>query len=254
MDRNITYGADGGIKISFGRGTIHQAFEDRTVGGVNFGYDEDNDFGVTYIEGKLYSPKVLDIAISGQDGEEKTVLVKYVNDDGYVAEKTYKTLDASLVDAMIQAALPAPEQQDTYSAGDYIGIEDDPEDEKNHIVSVRYDDIYARIRENITDDLDVSAIRDAVGEIGENYVIGIEQSEEQHRPETDTFVARTVVDGEYADVSINVPTDDFYNRVNEHELTTDASIADLEERKANKDDIHEEWKDVHDLLEEARNE
>ena len=39
MEENNIYGADGQVKISFGRGTIHQAYEDRTIGGVNFGYD-----------------------------------------------------------------------------------------------------------------------------------------------------------------------------------------------------------------------
>ena len=108
MEENNIYGTDGQVKISFGRGTIHQAYEDRTIGGVNFGYDAENDFGVTYIEGKLYSSKVLNLTISGDT--EKTVLVKYVNDEGYVAEKSFKTVDASLVEQMIQAAQPEPEE------------------------------------------------------------------------------------------------------------------------------------------------
>ena len=96
MEENNIYGADSQVKISFGRGTIRQAYEDRTIGGVNFGYDAENDFGVTFIEGKLYSSKVLNLTISGDT--EKTVLVKYVNDEGYVAEKSFETVDASLVE------------------------------------------------------------------------------------------------------------------------------------------------------------
>ena len=228
MEENNIYGADGQVKISFGRGTIHQAYEDRTIGGVNFGYDAENDFGVTYIEGKLYSSKVLNLTISGDT--EKTVLVKYVNDEGYVAEKSFKTVDASLVEQMIQAAQPEPQEPTTYSEGDYIGIVADPENEKNFIVSVKYDELLGKIREDLINDIDISTLKDDVDTLKEE-------------------VAELYVDASTLHNDVSTLAED----LSDAELATANAIADLEERKADKGDVYTVWKDVHDLLEDARN-
>ena len=228
MEENNIYGADGQVKISFGRGTIHQAYEDRTIGGVNFGYDAENDFGVTYIEGKLYSSKVLNLTISGDT--EKTVLVKYVNDEGYVAEKSFKTVDASLVEQMIQAAQPEPQEPTTYSEGDYIGIVADPENEKNFIVSVKYDELLGKIREDLINDIDISTLKDDVDTLKEE-------------------VAELYVDASTLQNDVSTLAED----LSDAELATANAIADLEERKADKGDVYTVWKDVHDLLEDARN-
>ena len=228
MEENNIYGADGQVKISFGRGTIHQAYEDRTIGGVNFGYDAENDFGVTFIEGKLYSSKVLNLTISGDT--EKTVLVKYVNDEGYVAEKSFKTVDASLVEQMIQASQPEPEEPITYSEGDYIGIVAEPGNEKNFIVSVKYDELLGKIREDLINDIDISTLKDDVDTLKEE-------------------VAELYVDAStlHSDVST------LAEELSDSRLATSNAIADLEERKADKGDVCTIWKDVHDLLEDAHN-
>lgn len=227
MEENNIYGADGQVKISFGRGTIHQAYEDRTIGGVNFGYDAENDFGVTFIEGKLYSSKVLNLTISGDT--EKTVLVKYVNDEGYVAEKPFKTVDASLVEQMIQASQPEPERI-TYSEGDYIGIVADPGNDKNFIVSVKYDELLGKIREELINDIDISTLKDDVDTLKED-------------------VAELYVDASTLHSDVSALAED----LSDAELATAAAITDLENRKADKGDVYTVWKDVHDLLEDAHN-
>ncbi len=250
MGDNNNYNSEEQIKISFGRGTIFQAFDDRTIGGVNFGYDSDNDFGVTYIEGKLYSSKILDILISGDEGE-KTILVKYVNESGYVAEKTYKTVDASIVEQMISAAQP---EEHTYSEGEYIGIVQDPDNEKNFIVSVKYDELYDKIREDIINDIDVSAIQDDVDSIKRSYVKDIYKSEEDSNNEfVDTYVSVVKKNDSENYIDINVPKEEFYEQLVEQELATAAALIDLNVRKADKEEVYLKWKDVHDLLNEARN-
>ena len=55
-----------GPLVSFGFGTVQQAWDDRTVGGINYGYHIDEqtgrDYGVQYMEGMLISSRVLDIS------------------------------------------------------------------------------------------------------------------------------------------------------------------------------------------------
>ena len=87
-DYTILGAAGEPVKISFGRGTIKQAYDDRTVGGVNFGYDEEHDFGAIFIEGQLYSPRVLDIELSDNDNGTKNIKILYVDTEGYVQEKS----------------------------------------------------------------------------------------------------------------------------------------------------------------------
>ena len=250
MEDNNIYGADGQVKISFGRGTVHQAYEDRTVGGVNFGYDAENDFGVTYIEGKLYSSRVLNLTISGAEDAEKTILVKYVNADGFVAEKSFKTTDAALVQQMIDAAAP---EEKTYTEGDYIGIVADPENDKNFIVSVKYDELIAKVREDLLGDIDVSALKDEVDAIEHSYVKDVQQADVNLNDDVDTFTVRISKEGTESDVDINVPKADFYEGLREDKAAVDAAISDLDDRKADKGDVCTIWKDVHELLEDARN-
>ena len=69
------YGSGSGKLVSFGFGTIQQAYNDRTVGGINYGHETDlvsgHDFGCQYMEGMLISSRVLDITFgaANEDGE-----------------------------------------------------------------------------------------------------------------------------------------------------------------------------------------
>ena len=141
------------VKISFGRGTIKQAFDDRTVGGVNFGYDDEHDSGAIFIEGKLFSSRVLDIVLSDNSDNSKNVKILYVDSEGYVQEKIFETTDKQLVDDLISAAIASAKTETEqmvdekiaeveipeYKPGDYIGIEPEEGDTGNFIVSIKYD-------------------------------------------------------------------------------------------------------------------
>lgn len=107
IDDNV-YGA-GGKLVSFGFGTIAQAYDDRTVGGINYGHDTDlvtgHDFGCQYMEGMLISSRVLDITVGAKNANGETpVRVVYV-DAGEVKSENFVTVDKELVDALIEAAM-----------------------------------------------------------------------------------------------------------------------------------------------------
>ena len=107
IDDNV-YGA-GGKLVSFGFGTIAQAYADRTVGGINYGHDTDlvtgHDFGCQYMEGMLISSRVLDITVGAKNANGETpVRVVYV-DAGEVKSQNFVTVDKELVDTLIDAAM-----------------------------------------------------------------------------------------------------------------------------------------------------
>lgn len=153
------YGSGSGKLVSFGFGTIQQAYNDRTVGGINYGYNEDlitgRDFGCQYLEGKLISSRVLDITFGdANENGETPVRVLFAN-NGVVESQEFKTVDKALVDALITAAktqidaevdqkiadvsVDVPE----YHEGDYIAIVPEDSIEPAYQVKVRYDELFA---------------------------------------------------------------------------------------------------------------
>lgn len=194
------YGA-GGKLVSFGFGTIAQAYADRTVGGINYGHDTDlvtgHDFGCQYMEGMLISSRVLDITVGAKNANGETpVRVVYV-DAGEVKSENFVTVDKELVDALIEAAMQNVdtsvdekvasaiqtadehlnaavadlEQQiadvsvfvPEYEGSEYIKIAPDG---SNYIVSVKYDELFTKVRE----DLNIEGIDSTLEELGAQYV------------------------------------------------------------------------------------
>jgi len=194
------YGA-GGKLVSFGFGTIAQAYADRTVGGINYGHDTDlvtgHDFGCQYMEGMLISSRVLDITVGAKNANGETpVRVVYV-DAGEVKSQNFVTVDKELVDTLIDAAMQNVdtsvdekvasavqtadehlsaavadlEQQiadvsvfvPEYEGSEYIKIAPDG---SNFIVSVKYDELFTKVRE----DLNIEGIDSTLEELGAQYV------------------------------------------------------------------------------------
>ena len=263
------------VKISFGRGTITQAHDDRTVGGVNFGYDDSHDFGVTYIEGKLYSSRVLDIVLSANEDGTENVKIFYVDDEGTVQEKDFRTADRELIDLLISTAVSeaktqidaetdekiaqAGQQVPEYRDSDYIAIvpednaggegEEGEDDEESGIrpafqVRVRYDELFTQIREDLHIE-DAEQDERLIG-IEHGYATGVESTGVSADERTESFRAtmksRETKDDEFTvtGTDFRVPTDHFYE-------VLDASIADIYGQLEKKAD----WQDVHDLLNTA---
>ncbi len=196
------YGA-GGKLVSFGFGTIAQAYADRTVGGINYGHDTDlvtgHDFGCQYMEGMLISSRVLDITVGAKNANGETpVRVVYV-DAGEVKSQNFVTVDKELVDTLIDAAMQnidtsvdekvavavqtADEHLNAavadleqkiadvsisvfipeYEGSEYIKIAPDG---SNFIVSVKYDELFTKVK----DDLNIEGIDSTLEELGAQYV------------------------------------------------------------------------------------
>ena len=192
-----TLGAGGSKLVSFGFGTIEQAFNDRTVGGINYGHNEDmvtgHDFGCQYMEGMLISSRVLDITVgAANDAGETPVRVLYV-DEGEVKSENFVTVDKALVDTLIGAAKEqfdssiegidaavgelavAVDEIETkladistfvpvYEGSEYVNIAPDG---SNYIVSVKYDELLGAVRS----DLDIDGIDSSIDELNEKYIV-----------------------------------------------------------------------------------
>ena len=191
-----TLGAGNSKLVSFGFGTIEQAFNDRTVGGINYGHNEDivtgHDFGCQYMEGMLISSRVLDITVgaANEDGETP-VRVLYV-DEGQVKAENFVTVDKALVNTLIDAAKGqvdasiegidaavgelaiAVDELETkvadistyvpkYEGSEYVNIAPDG---SNYIVSVKYDGLLGSVR----DDLGVDVLDASVASLDEKYI------------------------------------------------------------------------------------
>jgi len=206
MKNNIKVNDDkvysaGGKLVSFGFGTIAQAYADRTVGGINYGHDTDivtgHDFGCQYMEGMLISSRVLDITVGSTNAEGETpVRVVYV-DEGEVKSQNFVTIDKELVDALIEAAMQnidssvdekiagAVQTADEHLNAAVAGLEEQiadvsvfvPEyesseyiqiapDGSNYVVSVKYDELFAKVK----NDLNIDGIDSTLEELGAQYV------------------------------------------------------------------------------------
>ena len=101
------YGGTGPL-VSFGFGTVQQAYDDRTIGGINYGYHTDletgRDFGVQYMEGMLISSRVLDITFGAVNSLGETPVKVTFAENGEVVTREFKTVDSVLVNALITAA------------------------------------------------------------------------------------------------------------------------------------------------------
>jgi hypothetical protein len=163
------YGSGTGPLVSFGFGTVQQAYDDRTVGGINYGYHTDaetgRDFGVQYMEGMLISSRVLDITFGAVDSLGETPVKVTFAENGEVVTREFKTVDSVLVNALIAAAKQqieadvdqkiadisiAPDVPE-YIGGDYISIvpSDDESIHENYLVNVMYDELYHQIKEDL---------------------------------------------------------------------------------------------------------
>lgn len=249
------------VKISFGRGTIKQAFDDRTVGGVNFGYDDEHDFGAIFIEGKLFSPRVLDIVLSDNSDNSKNVKILYVDNEGYVQEKSFETTDKQLVDDLISAAIATAKTETeqmvdekiaeveipTYKPGDYIGIESEEGDTGNFVVSIKYDQLFQQVKEDLH--IEDEEQDERILNIEHGYTVGVASNGVSLDERTESFRAtmksRNAKDEEFVETTTDfkVPTDLFYENL-------DRTVADIYEQLSQKSD----WKDVHELLNEYQEE
>lgn len=251
------------VKISFGRGTIKQAYDDRTIGGVNFGYDDENDFGAIFIEGKLYSPRVLDIVLSDNEDGTKNVKILYVDGEGIVREKSFDSSDKTLIDTLINAAVEEAKTQinaetdekitesvPEYHEGEYIAIvPEDTDGEEENItpafqVRVRYDQLFAQIREDLH--IEDAEQDERLINIEHDYTTAVESTGVSEDNRTESFKAtmksRETKDERFTvtETDFKVPTDHFYEAL-------DSSLADIYSQLEKKTD----WQDVHDLLNEA---
>lgn len=257
-DYTILGAAGEPVKISFGRGTIKQAYDDRTVGGVNFGYDEEHDFGAIFIEGQLYSPRVLDIELSDNDNGTKNIKILYVDTEGYVQEKSFETTDKQLVDDLISAAIAAQQTSTeemvdekiaeikipAYKPGDYIGIEPEEGETGDFVVSIKYNELFQQIKEDLH--IEDEEQDERILNIEHGYTVGVESLGVSEDEKTESFRAtkksRETKEEEFVEknTDFKVPTDRFYEELDEH-------IADIYNQLSKKSD----WKDVHDLLNES---
>jgi len=89
-----------------------------------------------------------------------TVTVKFLNDANEVSEMTFKTVDESLIQMLIDGS--GSEGGPVYMAGEYIDI-----DASTHAISVDYDPLYNKIKADLI-----------AGGIGDQTEINIHQSEE----------------------------------------------------------------------------
>lgn len=252
----MIYGADGQVKISFGRGTILQAYEDRTLGGVNYGTDtvDGVDFGVTYIEGKLYSSRVLNLDIRETNGDGTEIEATFVGLDGTIQKQTFNTVDKHLVDTLIDAAVFDSSVRE-YKSGEFINIEPEAGTGGNYIVNVTYQPLYDTIKQNLIDDGfgQQTELEERVADIERSYVENVidGSTDEDTTRKSYVIVINTEDESEQKivkEVEFDVPTNKFYEDLEDKQMEIDASIADLDERKADKGEANIEWKDVEDLL------
>ena len=87
-----------------------------------------------------------------------------------------------------------------------------------------------KVREDLFGDIDISTLKDDVDALKEE-------------------VSELYVDASILHSDVSTLAED----LSDAELATANAIADLENRKADKGDVCTVWKDVHDLLEDARN-
>lgn len=157
-DKNLVYGSDAPVKVSFAFGSIEQAAADTYPGGLAFGFDSETNAGAIFRMGKLVSSRVLDIALSPVEDSEgnTTVTVKFVDTDGIVREKTFNAVDSTLIESL-KARIATLEENasnpDTpvepahdYKAGDYVDIAED------FTISVKYADVLAQIKTDLADE------------------------------------------------------------------------------------------------------
>ena len=155
------YGGVTTQKVSFAYGTIAQAAADTMPGSINFGYDAVTKTGAIFMEKHLMTSRVLSMALGAAaiDGMH-TVTVKFLNDANEVSEMTFKTVDESLIQMLIDGS--GSEGGEVYMAGEYIDI-----DASTHAISVDYDPLYNKIKADLI-----------AGGIGDQTEINIHQSEE----------------------------------------------------------------------------
>jgi len=164
--RNMQNNTDiyGGVttqKVSFAYGTIAQAAADTMPGSINFGYDAATKTGAIFMEKHLMTSRVLSMALGDAAIEGMhTVTVKFLNDANEVSEMTFKTVDESLIQMLIDGS--GSEGGPVYMAGEYIDI-----DASTHAISVDYDPLYNKIKADLI-----------AGGIGDQTEINIHQSEE----------------------------------------------------------------------------
>lgn len=259
------YGSGSGKLVSFGFGTIQQAYNDRTVGGINYGYNEDlitgRDFGCQYLEGKLISSRVLDITFGdANENGETPVRVLFAN-NGVVESQEFKTVDKALVDALIAAAKTQIDEEvdrkiadvsinvPEYHEGDYIAIVPEDSIEPAYQVKVRYDELFAQVKEDLAQEGIDASQNERISEIESTYVKYVElgpESEDGKRRLIETLI-RTVDSstGEESEtnVSFEVPTNEFYE-------TLDASLGEIWEELDKKADKKDEqgWIDVKEII------
>ena len=264
------YGSGTGPLVSFGFGTVQQAYDDRTLGGINYGYHKDletgRDFGVQYMEGMLISSRVLDITFGAVNSLGETPVRVTFAENGEIVTREFKTVDSALVNALIAAAKQQIEADvdrkiadisieppviPEYIGGDYIDIvpSDDESIPENYLVSVKYDELYQQIKEDLGQEGIDASQNERIAEIESTYVKYVDLgaiSEDGKRRVVETVIRTVDVStGEDTETQIDfeVPTEHFYECLD----TSLAEIWDELAKKADKKD-DEGWIDISTLI------
>ena len=261
------YGSGTGPLVSFGFGTVQQAWDDRTVGGINYGYHKDivtgRDYGVQYMEGMLISSRVLDITFGDANADGETPVKVTFAENGQVVTREFKTVDKVLVQALVDAAKQQIEADvdekiadisvnvdyPEYLGGDYISIVPSDSYPENYLVNVKYDELYHQIKEDLGQEGIDASQNERIAEIESTYVKYVDLcavSEDGKRRVVETVIrtvdASTGTDVERT-VEYEVPTSHFYECLD----TSLGEIWDELAKKADKKD-DEGWIDISTLI------
>ena len=251
-----------GPLVSFGFGTVQQAWDDRTVGGINYGYHIDEqtgrDYGVQYMNGMLISSRVLDISFGEKNNVGETPVKVTFAENGEVVTREFKTVDRVLINALINVSRNQIEEYvdekiadisiPEYLDGDYISIFPSDEYLDNYSVNVKYDELYQQIKDDLSQEGIDSSIDDRIAEIESSYVKYVDfgiVSEDGKRQSVETVIrivdASTGTDVERT-IEYDVPTKQFYKCL-------DTSLVDIWDELAKKADKKDDgWIDISTLI------
>ena len=217
------YGGVTTQKVSFAYGTIAQAAADTMPGSINFGYDADTKTGAIFMEQHLMTSKVLSMTLGDATIEGMhTVVVKFLNDANEVSEMTFKTVDESLIQTLIDGESGGGA---VYMAGEYIDI-----NASMNVISVDYEPLYNKIKTDLV-----------AGGIGDQTEINIHQSEEILGIQNSYLKDVEKIEGEYSDKFV------FTKSTKENE-TTDAVDTSVVVEIVNPSKFNEEIETVKDSV------
>jgi hypothetical protein len=225
-------------KINFAYGTIAEAKSDLTPGEIAFGYDESLNVGAIYREGKISTGRCLDILIGEVNAGSglQDITIKYLDDEGNVNDKVFSAASADLI------KLLSNQKGTIYSGSEYIQIDiddTDPADELKKKISIKYDELYAKIKDSLSADgiIDEQELNrnqsSRIFDIENSYVKDMSktatESENFESVNVSTSKRDSSLDSEsiISTFSFNVATEKYYKQIDSSLNAIDSSIADL---------------------------